>query len=148
MHLDVIRNRDQSSHSTVGKMYLDKAFECFTLEPPVGGDVMGNNYVCIPEGNYPLKIFWSPEHARLLPHIQNVTGRSFIEIHIGNYPRDTKGCTLVGKTHPFPDFIGNSSMAFAVLISKLFAASTLTNHDAEEKNQIWNVGDISYVKES
>lgn len=147
MHLDVIRNKVQSIHSTLGKLYVEKAFECFTLEPPKIADAQGNGYICIDEGTFKLTIRWSWKHSRLLPHVEDVPNRTAIEIHVGNFPRDTDGCTLTGDTQPQPDFIGQSSVAFNTLMTKLYAGGTLTNPDAAEKDQIWNIGDITYSSE-
>jgi hypothetical protein len=127
-------------------MIIDGTQECFTLEPPEKPDPQGNGTVCISEGTYKLRIRWSWEHNRQLPHVENVPGRTAIEIHIGNYPRDVKGCTVVGKTQ-LPDFVGQSGVAFATLMTKLYAGGTLTNPDAKEIDQIWDVGDITYSTE-
>lgn len=88
----------------------------FTLEPPYGSpDVKPR---AIPAGTYDLQILWSPKHRRIVPHVMNVPGFEEIEIHWGNYPKDTEGCLLVGNTH-LTDFIGDSLKAFDALFTLL-----------------------------
>ena len=82
---------------------------CFTLEPPVKLDGKPR---AIPAGPYPLTIRWSDEFGKHVPHVENVRGFTAIEQQVGNFPRDTKECTLVGQTcGPQPDFIGGSLKA-------------------------------------
>jgi len=148
MHLEIIRNKQQSLHSTIGKLYVNSSPQCYTLEPPLLPDLAsGNGFVCIPPGTYKLTIRWSNEHKKLLPHVEDVPGRTAIEIHIGNFPRDTKGCALVGKTQNVPDFIGMSGDAFTDLLNLLYSGATLRNPDAPEQEQVWDVGDITYSVE-
>lgn len=79
----------------------------YGLEPPKRDD----KPYCIPLGTYDVTIRWSEKHKRLVPHVENVPGFSEIEIHIGNFPRDTEGCLLVGLSST-PDAIFKSKMAF------------------------------------
>lgn len=73
-------------------------FECFTLENP---DLNNQrNVSCIPPGKYDAFIRdkdtsrWNYNVIQL----KNVPGRSYIQIHIGNYVKDTKGCILPGMS--------------------------------------------------
>jgi hypothetical protein len=63
----------------------------------------------IPEGRYEIKFrtqgemhlnyskkFPRPEWHKGMLELQNVPGRQFILIHIGNTPTDTQGCLLTG----------------------------------------------------
>lgn len=133
-----------TARSTSGQLFLNGAFECFTLEPvwiPQPTDVKPR---AIPEGQYPVSIRWSPKFQKLVPHVENVPGFSEIEIHIGNYPEDTEGCTIVGQTEA-TDFVGRSAIAWNFLMTKLFTGAVLTNPDSPEQNQIWNVGNITFT---
>lgn len=76
----------------IGRMYIDSKFFCHTLEPPRTGQ-----HPCIPEGRYKVEMYPSGKFHALRPILLNVPGRSGILIHEGNFPRDTKGCILVGK---------------------------------------------------
>ncbi len=53
-----------------------------------------------------------------MPHVDNVPGFTGIEIHWGNFPKDTEGCTLVG-TGQGKDFVSHSVAEFDVLFQKL-----------------------------
>ena len=107
-----------SPYSTIGELLIDGIHECWTLEPvSTSADVKPR---AIPEGTYELIRRASKEHGRDVPGVVNVPGFSDVEIHWGNFPRDTKACLLVGRTKgPQPDFIGISKVAFADLWDKL-----------------------------
>lgn len=93
-----------TNNSTIGKFSFND-FECWMLEPPsrkVEGDV-----VCIPSGTYKMEWRWSNAHNMFLPGLLKVPGRSDIEIHPGNYPKDTKGCFLPGDGQSV-DYVSNS----------------------------------------
>jgi Steigviridae/Suoliviridae L,D-carboxypeptidase/transpeptidase len=135
--------------STQGKLAIDSIPQCFTLEPAAGSDEIASRTPkgCIPCGTYPLTIRWSPKRKAYCPHIEDVPGFDAIEQHIGNFPKDTDGCTLVGKIRgPQPDFIGMSLLAYTALMAKYMAAATLRNPEAPEKDHIWDVGQITFSK--
>jgi len=134
-------------HSTTGQLSVEGNPLCVTLEPPTAPDPAGNGYVCIPAGTYPLTIRWSWKFAKQVPHVENVPGRSEIEWHIGNFPRDTDGCALFGKDFDSqPDYVSLSTVTFAAVITRLYAGATLTNPDATESDQVWNVGTVTYLE--
>jgi hypothetical protein len=58
------------------------------------------------------------------PHLNNVPGHTEVEIHFGNYPRDTEDCLLVGLTRA-PDFVGQSDEAFLQLMAMLRKIATI-----------------------
>lgn len=109
--------RDQfTQQSTGGQLFIDGQFQCFTLEPVTRDDSVKPR--AIPDGTYTLDIRFSPKHGRDVPHVENVPGFEEIEIHIGNFPKDTEGCCLVGKTRS-TDFVGQSHGAFDDLFARL-----------------------------
>jgi hypothetical protein len=112
MKLLVERGIDDGK-AIMGKLSADGIFECFTLEP--SNDA---TYPCIPEGTYPVELLFSPRFGEITPHIQGVPGRSFIEMHPGNSPKDTEGCVLVGETET-TDWVGSSRLAFIALMALL-----------------------------
>lgn len=60
----------------------------------------------------------SPHFGVVTPHILDVPGFSNIEIHWGNFARDTEGCTVVGEGHA-EDIVLRSRLAFAALMQKI-----------------------------
>lgn len=149
MYVEVRRN-PATKRSTTGRMAVNGQPQCVTLEPPSVPNPApnGNGYVCISAGTFPLTIQWSTKFQKMVPHINDVPNRTAIEMHIGNYPTDTDGCTCVGTDYgdpPQPDYIRFSSKAFVMLIAKLFAGAILTNPDAAEIDQVWNVGTVTYI---
>jgi hypothetical protein len=138
-----VRRNLYTSLSTQGELVLDGNHFCFTLEPPVKTD--GSKPRAIPTGNYPLTIRWSEEFQKHVPHVEDVPGFVAIEQHIGNFPKNTKACTLVGQTRgPQADFIGGSLKAWTALMAIYMDIATLTNPDDPEKSHIWNVGFVTY----
>jgi hypothetical protein len=138
-----IRRDLKSALSTQGELLLDDEHFCFTLEPPVKLD--GSKPRAIPEGTFPLTIRWSDEFGKHMPHVENVPGFTAIEQHVGNYPRDTKGCTLVAQVRgPQPDFIAGSLKAWIQLMARYMEVATLTNPGEPEKSHIWHVGFVTY----
>lgn len=75
--------------SVPGDLTVDGLFECFTLE---------RAGVEIPVGLYHIELMFSPHMGRELPQLENVPGRTDIDIHSGNIPADSKGCVLVGQS--------------------------------------------------
>lgn len=120
MNLTVTRNTF-TQVSTIGDLAVNGDHYGFTLEPPRRAD----KPCCIPLGTYDVKVRWSAKHGRLLPGVENVPGFEDIEIHPGNFPKDTLACLLVGKTvGPLPDFIGGSTKAFDPLFLQIVDAVT------------------------
>lgn len=74
---------------TIGRLSIDGMAFCDTLEPAVASGII------IPEGEYTVKMTYSPKFRRILPLI-DVPGREGIRIHRGNTVNDTTGCVLVG----------------------------------------------------
>lgn len=84
------RSPNQIPGSSVpGHLKVDGLSECFTLE---------RAGVEIPVGEYHIRLVTSPHMQRELPQLENVPGRTEIDIHSGNIPADSKGCVLVGQS--------------------------------------------------
>ena len=111
---------------TIGKLYVDDVYFCFTLEDKVreGEKVYGQT--AIPYGTYSVIIDHSNRFNRDLPHILNVPGFEGVRIHTGNTSADTEGCILVGTTWAGKDFVGNSKFAFDPLFEKMKTANKIT----------------------
>ncbi len=85
----------QTEHATYGQLIdADHAVIACTLELAWKNNQRGVS--CIPAGQYICRRRYSPKHGYELFGIEGVPGRSDIEIHIGNTPKDSLGCVLVG----------------------------------------------------
>ena len=82
---------------TIGKLYIDGAYFCDTLEDtvrPAGVKIASKT--AIPAGTYKVKKTMSPRFKKILPEILNVPNFSGVRIHSGNTAADTDGCLLLG----------------------------------------------------
>lgn len=111
---------------TVGKMYIDNIYECYTLEDVVRTGAKVNGQTAIPTGTYNVIINHSNRFNRDLPLLENVPNFTGVRIHSGNTSANTEGCILVGTTWSGKDFIGNSKVAFNKLFEKLKTVKTAT----------------------
>lgn len=113
---------------------FDFAHVCYSLELPKGNYGVG---CAIPPGRYEIKLQLSPGFGRVLPELLDVPGRSEILIHVGNWPKNTKGCILVGEdqTTLQDAYIGRSKASEEKLIKMLAAAE-----NAGERNYITVIG--------
>lgn len=73
-----------------------------TFDIPCGNDIIRvatieNARYLIPDGEYPIRITWSPKFQKRMPEIMNVPERSGIRIHAGSEPEHSKGCICVSK---------------------------------------------------
>lgn len=122
-----LQRRPSSSGATLGQLFINDVFFCFTLED-VDRQLEANpaakvfGQTAIPRGTYQVIIDWSPHFQRELPHVLNVPGFNGIRIHSGNAPADTDGCVLVGSSIVSPNFIGNSRATLSLLIARIDAA--------------------------
>lgn len=86
---------------TLGDLYLDGTWQCFTLEDDdrrlEDGGVKLAGYTAIPLGLYDVVIDYSPKFKRQMLHVLNVPQFAGIRIHAGNDADDTEGCILVGE---------------------------------------------------
>ena len=112
--------RDEfTDKSTIGKLYLDGEMFCYTLELPYLDNQ--RSISCIPEGQYKVRLRTAKEsssrdYLHLL--VQDVEGRSYILVHIGNTARDTRGCILVGQSRQ-QDRVNNSRIAMELLMKEI-----------------------------
>ena len=116
----VLKRFEYAKTYTVGKLYINGTFYCYTLEDtvrPKGEKIDGQT--AIPTGTYPVIIDVSNRFKRRLPHVLNVPGFEGIRIHTGNSSADTQGCILLGSTWGGKDFIANSKAAFDPLFAKM-----------------------------
>jgi Family of unknown function (DUF5675) len=122
MNITVLRDT-YTDNSVTGEMSVDGVFECFTLEPR--SDRSQGKPYCIPSGTYVVLLKPSPHFGCTTPHLQNVPGFDEIEIHWGDFPKDTIGCTVVGQART-EDAVWQSKLAFDALMAKLAMAATIS----------------------
>lgn len=114
MQIIVQRGEDDGA-AILGSMQIGE-LQLYTLEPSAS---RGAGFP-MPAGTYPVTLETSPRFQMVTPHLQNVPGHSFIEIHPGNDAKDTEDCVLVGDTEtPAQDWIGSSRDAFQKLMAVL-----------------------------
>jgi hypothetical protein len=105
-----LRRLSYSKHGTFGELTLSGGKKLYTLE---------ETEAQIPPGTYPIELTFSPRFHRLLP-LLSVPGRSEIRIHVGNWPRDSSGCILIG-TRKGKDMILGSQATLDPLILQIQA---------------------------
>lgn len=117
-------------NSTIGHLAVDD-FSCNTLED-APHEVKIHGETCIPAGQYLLKLrtdgLKSPQYAKRYPDmhkgmlwLQDVPNFEYVYIHIGNFPKDTEGCILVGLGSG-KDAITGSALAYEALYPRVIAA--------------------------
>ena len=122
--------------STIGSLYVNDVFFCYTLEDKDRGLDQSQSLImiqakklfgitAIPYGNYPLIVNKSPKFGRLLPRLQGIKGFDGVLIHRGNSAEHSHGCILVGYKKGV-DCIMESTKAEADLITILQRESTHT----------------------
>lgn len=91
-----VKRTFKGTEYTIGKLYIDGAYFCDTMEDTVrtGEKIAGKT--AIPAGTYKVKMTWSPRFKRYLPEILNVPNFTGVRIHAGNSALDTEGCILLG----------------------------------------------------
>lgn len=148
MQITVAR-QEKTPNSTPSLIAIDGVQAFYGLEP----------VDCIPAGTYSVAVSFSPRLTALAPeilknyfgeriytpHVQNVPNRTEIEIHFGNWPKNTDGCLLAGQTHAV-DYVGQSDVAFISLMVKLRDIAIVTK-DANG-NDVWTFTEpvtITYI---
>lgn len=122
--MELLLQREKSSaQSTQGKLFVDGAFECHTLEDPVR-DKKIFGQTAIPAGRYHVEITWSDHFGKLLPLIEHVANFDGVRIHSGNTASDTEGCILVGRVRG-KDCVSESRLAMKALFDKLDKADDI-----------------------
>ncbi len=92
---------------TIGKLYIDDAYFCDTLEDTVrdtnksgkfdNGEQKIKGKTAIPYGTYEIKWTYSPRFKKHTPQLMNVPSFEGIRVHAGNTSADTEGCLILGK---------------------------------------------------
>lgn len=106
---------------TLGKLTIDD-WSCYTIERPWKNNAA--NVSCIPEGTYACQPFSGSRFQNVI-QVMDVPDRTFILIHVANFPHDVEGCIGVG------DRFVSDSLEPAVYNSKKTLANLM---NAFEKN--------------
>lgn len=120
MHLTIVRFKSNTI-ATIGKLFIDGKFECYTLEDEYRA-VKVHGETRIPAGTYRVDLRISPKFTPVYGHkmlwIKDVPGFEYVLFHKGNTDKDTMGCVLVGKTFE-KDTITQSKLAYDVFYKKV-----------------------------
>ena len=87
---------------------VEDTFKGYTLEPI-------RKKGLVPAGDY--DAFIRTDHNPNRIELKNVPGNENIQIHMGNSPKDTKGCFVVGETSNNLNKVGNSGDAMSEILS-------------------------------
>lgn len=128
MQLKLIRTKSNKEY-TEGKLYIDGAYFCDTLEDTDRGlDQTMSEFeikrrkiygqTCIPSGEYKVILNMSPKFKKILPRILDVKGFEGILMHAGNTVQASSGCILLG-TKSADGVLINSRKAVNALIDKI-----------------------------
>lgn len=135
----LLERKYKKADYTIGNLYIDGVFFCNTLEDTdrglsqfmllsdiYRGKIKGKT--AIPRGTY--RVVLSEQSPRFrsdpkyafckgyIPRLRNVPAWEGVLIHIGNYPKDTEGCILVGK-NTVKGAVMESTKTFQALYEKL-----------------------------
>jgi hypothetical protein len=111
--LEIIRLHGTGGELQLGVMKVNGEVAYTTAELPWRNNTP--NESCIPIGEYKIKRGHSVKWDKEVWFIGPVKGREAIEIHPGNFRRDTRGCVLIGNSFIKMEegrTIGNSIAAF------------------------------------
>lgn len=128
LHLE---RRQFTQESTLGQLFVDGWFECYTLEDyrRPDGEAKVPGATCIPPGRYQVLLTMSAWFKKVLPLLVNVPGFEGIRIHGGNTAADTEGCILLGQMKGV-DMVLASQSALRVFQPKVQAA-------LDEGQEVW-----------
>lgn len=131
----LVQRYKSSPTATLGKLFIDGVFECYTLEDEFRA-VKVKGETRIPAGRYKLALRTEgtthfqyakrfPEFHKGMLHVTNVPNFQWILIHIGNTEKDTEGCLLVGADRDEEKMtIGRSTVAYRKMYPKVADAIT------------------------
>lgn len=112
MQLQILVNRDiRTANSVTSVIKLNGVSYFFGLEPANP----------LPAGEYEVWLRWSHKNDRWVIAVMNVPGHTDIEAHIGNFPKDTLDCLLVGTGRDV-DMVVSSRAAYGQLFAAVLAA--------------------------
>jgi RHS repeat-associated protein len=134
--LEIVYQRiNETENSTTGTYYIEGTdIKGYFIEPSGPSTTQSNQDKRIPAGKYYLKINSGKKYGLLIYNSEVSQSRAIL-IHIGNYPSDTVGCLLPGKTLGI-DFVGNSGTALKDIMSSYY---TFNNSQVELRLKIIDI---------
>lgn len=107
--MNVVLSRKYQDNETLGGFFVLNGYELLFSNKSLELPWLDNQHdiSCIPAGTYPVIKYDSPNKGMVFL-LQNVPNRDSIEIHSGNYKKDTLGCILVGTG--FEDINGDGNL--------------------------------------
>lgn len=115
-----IQRQLSSKVCTMGYLVADGEVLCYTLELPWADNL--NNISCVPAGRY-AGILRYDKSDKWRIQLENVPNRTGVQIHIGNYTSEIKGCVLVGKEAQIEHCSVQNSFQAYLKIKKAFYGS-------------------------
>jgi hypothetical protein len=117
-----IERQLSSSSCTMGYLIADGEVLCYTLELPWVDNL--NNISCIPVGTYSGILRYDKTDGWRI-QLENVPNRTGVQIHMGNYTSQIKGCVLVGTNSNVDNCsVQNSSTAYSKLKKAFYGIET------------------------
>lgn len=118
-----LTRRASKGHCTIGRLHIDGAFACATLEDEVreiDGQPVSTwkikGKTAIPQGVYRVSLEYSPTFGADTLTIHDVPGFTGIRMHAGNTADDTEGCPLLGMQATETSLIGGTSRPAVTLV--------------------------------
>lgn len=100
-----LTRKPTTNGAVIGVLHINKS-TYYTLE---------NESTLIPPGSYRLQRHYSKKHERDVLLLQGVPNRSNIQIEIGNFKEDSKGCILVGLSHTDKSVVASQAALTRIL---------------------------------
>ena len=110
-----LKRNSSSGSETLGELSLENGSVLHTLELPWKNN--RRNISCIPLGTYEVIGHVSPKFGKCY-WVKDVPGRSEILFHVGNSPKDSRGCILVGQK-VVANRLVSSKIAMSQLLNEL-----------------------------
>ncbi len=131
----LVKRTTFTAKSTIGELWIDGGFFCYTLEDTCRGLKQTDSIeeirrkklpgiTAIPSGRYQLILNYSNRFKKVMPLLINVPGFEGVRIHAGNKAEDTEGCLLLGMEKAV-DSVLKSRATFNRLIQVISGVAVL-----------------------
>lgn len=106
-----IERKMRGDQCTMGYLLVNDNVLCYTLELPWLWNLQ--EVSCIPEGEYKGYLRYD-KNDKWRIQLEGVPNREAVQIHVGNYTTETKGCVLIGTGASVEDcMVTGSSVAYS-----------------------------------